>query len=112
MLFVPYVPPQHPSPRAEELARRLKDVIDQYSSLHPDLSAEDIRQAAQLAAASRGQDKRVVVAAVVGALALAACVMIAVLKHQTQMDEQLILPAIVLVVGIAVVGLLFYLKSR
>jgi len=111
MLFVPVAPPR-PSPRAEELAKRLGEAIDAYSVLHPDLSPLEIQQAAQLAATKRGQPNPVIAAAVVAAI-LAVGVLFAVAsKNQAGLDEQFVIPGIIVIVGVVLVGLMFYLKSR
>ncbi len=45
MVFVPYVPPQPPSPRAQELGQRVQLTIAEFRQKYPDLSDEEIRQA-------------------------------------------------------------------
>lgn len=54
LAFVPIVPPQPPSPRAEELSQRLAEAIEQFRLQNPDLSSRDVEQAARLALARSG----------------------------------------------------------
>jgi hypothetical protein len=74
LAFIPYVPPQPPSPRAEELGQRLAETIEQYRQQHPDLDRTDVRQATRLALARSGGGPAVargaLVAVVAGALLL------------------------------------------
>jgi hypothetical protein len=112
MLFVPYVPHERPSPRAEELGKRLAETIDAYCREHPDLSGEEIRQAAHLATASKAGQNPAVAVAVVAVFILAGVLAALVAKGHLGFDEQFLLPGIVLLVVILVVGVLFFLKSR
>lgn len=50
-MFVPTYVATARSPRAEELSRQLAEVIRSYRSAHPDLSALEVSQALQAAAA-------------------------------------------------------------
>lgn len=53
--FVPYVPSaQPPSPRAQELGRRLAETIESFRREHPDTSPAEMREAVRLALAGRG----------------------------------------------------------
>jgi hypothetical protein len=77
MLFVPYVPaPPPPSPRAQELGRRLRETIEGFLQEHPGTTGSEIRQALQLAAreiCGKGATAAVAVGAglaILGALAL------------------------------------------
>jgi hypothetical protein len=64
MSFVPivFIPPPPPSPRAQELARRLAELIEQFRSEHPDASGAEVRQALQLAAPRSASAQGVMVA--------------------------------------------------
>jgi len=112
MLFVPYVPPHRPSARAQELSRRLKETIDQYSILHPDLKTEEIQQAAQLVTPRAVQQKQIVALVIAGAVLLVAALGAVVEKGGSGIDEQFLLPGIILVVGVVLVGVMIVLKSR
>ena len=48
-MIVPYAPEGTPSPRAQELGERLALIIAEYQQKNPDVSAEEIRVAAQIA---------------------------------------------------------------
>lgn len=48
-MIVPYVPPQTPSPRAQELGQRVALTIAAFQQKYPDLSEEEVRQALALA---------------------------------------------------------------
>jgi hypothetical protein len=67
-MIVPYVPEETPSPRAQELGQRLALVISEYQQRNPDVSAEEIRVATQIAAghitARRGAAPALLAAAV------------------------------------------------
>lgn len=52
MVFVPYVPPQPPSPRAQELGQRVQLTIAEFRQKYPDLSDEEIHQALASAVSS------------------------------------------------------------
>ena len=54
MSFVPVAPPQPPSPRAQELGRRLGEVVEKFRREHPDLTGTEIRQAMGLATGGMG----------------------------------------------------------
>jgi hypothetical protein len=71
--FVPYVPPQSPSPRAQELGQRVALTIAEFRQKYPDLSDEEIREALLSAASpsSSGTDRP---AAALGAIAAAVAV--------------------------------------
>ena len=63
-----------PSPRAQELGQRLALVISEYQQNNPDVSAEEIRVAAQIAAgrvtARRGAQPAVLAGVIAAAVAL------------------------------------------
>jgi len=50
MIFPAHVPERTPSPQAQELAQRLALVIAEFQQRNPDVSAEEIRAATQIAA--------------------------------------------------------------
>jgi hypothetical protein len=59
MAYIPVTPhiPQPPSPVAQELGRRIGELIDQYSIENPGLSTIEIQQALQIAAQQRGTNR-------------------------------------------------------
>ncbi|MGA2381855.1 MAG: hypothetical protein ABSG61_00315 [Gemmatimonadales bacterium] len=73
-MITPYVPEQTPSPRAQELGQRLALVIAEYQQRNPEVSAEEIRVATEIAAghvtARRGAAPALLAAAVAAVAAL------------------------------------------
>ena len=64
MTFVPVVTnPPAPSPRANELGRRLTETIDRFRQEDPDVSSAEIRQALSLATPRAGTDSTSIAAA-------------------------------------------------
>ena len=49
MIIPSHAPSQPPSPRVQELGQRIALAISEYQQRNPDLSAEEVRAAAQLA---------------------------------------------------------------
>jgi MYXO-CTERM domain-containing protein len=74
VIFPVHVPEQPPSPRVQELGHKLTLAIAEFQQRNPDLSAEEIRAAAQLATnqvdAPRGVAPRAVTAVVAGVVAV------------------------------------------
>ena len=74
MIIPAHVPSQTPSPRVQELGQRITLAISEFQQRNPDLSAQEIREAAQLATnqvdAPRGAPARVVAAVVAGVAAV------------------------------------------
>jgi hypothetical protein len=74
MMMPTYVPEQMPSPRAQELGQKLALVIAEFQQNNPDVSAEEIRVATQIAAghvtARRGPALGALAAAVAAVVAL------------------------------------------
>jgi hypothetical protein len=58
MLFVPFIPPQASSPRAQELARKVEETITQFRQQHPDMSAFEVRSALRQARCAAGVSPR------------------------------------------------------
>jgi hypothetical protein len=108
MVFVPMVPPPQPSPRAQELGQRFALTIAEFEQKYPDLSAEEIRQAMEVAA-SRSPDHRrpaaAGVAAVVAGLAVAAGLGVFLLGDRVAVPLVGAWPAIVAVAVAALVAL-------
>jgi hypothetical protein len=112
-MFVPMVPPQLPSPRAQELGQRVALTIAEFQQKYPDLSAEEIRQALEVAA-NRSPDRARpaaggIVAAVAG-LAAAAGLGVFLLGDRVAVPLVGAWPAIVAVAVAAVVALV--VRSR
>jgi len=73
-MIIPSNAPSQPSPRAQELGQRIALTIAEFQQRNPDVSAEEVRAAAQLATqqvdARAGAPRRAVAAAAAGAVAL------------------------------------------
>ena len=114
LAFVPYVPPQPPSPRAMELGQRLAEVIEQYRQLHPDLNRADVAQATQFALARAGGSgaavPRAVLLAVMGAVV--AGLFVALATSRGEWGSQPAVAMIVVAIAVAAVLLLVLLKRR
>ena len=66
MTFVPVVTnPPAPSPRANELGRRLTETIDRFREEDPSVSPSEVRQALMLARPRDGSDRSSIAAALV-----------------------------------------------
>jgi hypothetical protein len=65
MPFVPVVPASPPSPRAQELGRRLSEVVENFRREHSDMSGTEIRQAMRLAMGGVGVRPRALILGVV-----------------------------------------------
>ncbi len=74
MIFPVQAPERTPSPRAQELAQRLALAIAEFQQRNPDVSAEEVRVAAQIATGQvttrRGAAPGALAAAVVAAVVL------------------------------------------
>lgn len=97
-MYVPTPPP--PSPRARELADYLSQVVDAYHKDHPELTAEDVRQALELNIPSSRNAMRAIAVGLGGVMALAVVGFFLL----SQSGEGQPFPwAIVAVVGLAVI---------
>lgn len=82
MTFVPIiVPPPQPSPRAQELSRRVSEVVERFRREHPDMSASEIRQALSMASMRNGSSRAVLIAVLLGTIALVAATVLLVLSR-------------------------------
>jgi hypothetical protein len=74
MIIPSYASSQPPSPRVQELGHRIALAISEFQQRNPDLSAEEVRAAAQLATsqvdAPRGAPARTLAAVVAGVVAV------------------------------------------
>jgi hypothetical protein len=114
MFFVPTPPPQLPSPRAQELGQRMALTIAEFQQRYPDLSAEELRQAMEVAASrspERGRPAAAGVAAMLAALAVAAGVGVFFLGSRVSIPHGGALPAI-LAAAVAVLIAFVVRKSR
>jgi len=115
MVFVPMMgQPQLPSPRAQELGQRVAMTIAEFQQKYPDLSAEEIRQAMEVAAnrsPDRGRPAAAGVAAVVAGLAVAAGVGVFFLGNRVSIPHGGALPAI-LAACVAVLVAFLVRRSR
>jgi hypothetical protein len=105
MVFVPMVPPPQPSPHAQELGQRFTLTIAEFQQKYPDLSAEEIRQALEVAAARSPERSRPAAAGLVAgvaALAGAAGLGVYVLGDRVAVPHGGAVPAI-LALGVALV---------
>jgi len=96
--FVPMVPQQPPSPRAQELGQRFALTIAEFQQKYPDLSAEEVRQALALASersADRVRPAAASVAAVAAGVAAAAGLGVFLLGDRLTLPHGAALPAIV-----------------
>jgi hypothetical protein len=109
VFFVPMVPSQPPSPRAQELGQRFALAIAEFQQKYPDLSAEEIRQALEVASdrsPERARPAAAGIAAVVAGLAVAAGLGVFLLGNGVSVPHGGALPAIGAVIVAALVALL------
>ncbi|HSG80795.1 MAG TPA: DUF3188 domain-containing protein [Gemmatimonadota bacterium] len=114
MSYVPIVPRPPDSPRVRELSERLAEVIQQFQDRYP-MSASEIRQALRIAAARTSGSRAGVFMALAAATALLVGIgVFAYYLGQTQPDggDVTALPAVVIGVGVVVVGVVAYLRHR
>jgi hypothetical protein len=117
MAFVPQVPPsQGTSPRARDLAQRLKQEIDTFTRQHPGTSPADIRQAGELVTGRAGGSRtaaRRAVASLLGGLLVAGGLAVFLAARQGGdglPDFQV--PAVAIAVAIGLVALVFVIRRR
>jgi hypothetical protein len=112
MIFVPFVPPPPPSPRAQELGRRLRETVDEFKRDNPGLKGAEIRQAMHLG--MQGQTEAGTRVAVGLALGLGLLVLFGFLfmGHQMPLGGQTVILTSLIVLGVLLVGIVFVLKNR
>ncbi len=114
MTYVPVGPPPVESPRVRELSQRLAEVIDEYERQYP-MSAGEIRQALRIASskkASGGAGTVVAVAAGMGLLLGIGVFAYFLAQRQPGGGDVTAIPAILIGVGVVVVGLVVFLRNR
>lgn len=115
MVFVPvpYTPPQ-PSPRVQDLSAQLTRVIEDYEKRFPNLSAAEVRQAAQLAVQKRAPGSmatRQVIAMAVGLAAFVAGLGVFMTRQGVLADVEI--PWMMVSIGsVAVIGAVVFLLRR
>ncbi|MGH2628324.1 MAG: hypothetical protein ACRDHY_16930 [Anaerolineales bacterium] len=111
MVFVPVPPPRfQPSPRAQDLSRRLAQVIEEFERQYPGTSPSDVQQAMELAvgrSAGRPAARRT---AAVAAAVLAAVAAGAVALIRSSGDASI--PLMAIVTGVAVVVAIVVVVGR
>lgn len=112
MVFVPVPPPRfQPSPRAQDLSRRLAQVIEEFERQYPGTSPSDVQQAMELAV-GRGAGRpaatrrtAVVAGAIFAAVAAGA---VGLIRSSGDAD----IPVMAIVTGIAVVVAIVVMVAR
>jgi hypothetical protein len=111
LAFIPIVPSPPPSPRAEALGQRLAETIEQFRQQDPELSSQDVEQAARLALARSGGasagSRRPLVAA---AVAVLVGLLVALGANGGRCPAQA--PVVYVAVAIAVVALILVMVKR
>ena len=111
MVFVPVPPPRfQASPRAQDLSRRLAQVIEEFERQYPGTTPSDVQQAVELAvgrgaARPAGRRTAVVAGAVLAAVAAGAVGLIRSLGDAG-------IPVMAIVTGIAVVVAIVVMVAR
>jgi hypothetical protein len=115
MTYVPGIPPpQSDSPRVRELSKKLADVIDDFQGQYP-MRPGEIRQALRIAAsqkASGGAGTAVAVASGVGLLIAIGLFAYYISQREPGAGDIAAIPAVLIGVGIVVVGVAAYLRNR
>ena len=112
MIIPAHVPPQVPSPRAQELGQRLALVIAEYQQNHPEVSGEEIRVATQIAAGHVSAPPRPAVGALAAAVAAVAALG-GFLFFERGSPAGAHLPWIAIAVGVvALAGVMVALRNR
>lgn len=102
--FVPHPPP--PSPRAQELGRRLAEVVDAFRAEHPDLEGEEVRQALQLARGWGGAGARTMLPIVAALLAVLVALGLLLFRSGADGGTPILFPAAMMLVVLMVVVML------
>lgn len=119
MVFIPVVPhrPVEHSPRALDLARRLKEEVDKFERQYPGTSREDLRAAAAIAigddSPAKVPPRRAIAAAVAGIIAALGGLGV-VMEASQQGGGAPALPVVAVAVMVACVGIIVavVLRSR
>ncbi len=112
MILPTYVPEQLPSPRAQELGERLSLVIAEFQQKNPEVSAEEIHVAAQIAT-GRVTARRSAPTAVLAGVAAAAVGLGVLLYMERGVPGEVHVPWLVIGTGaILLVGVFVALSRR
>lgn len=113
MTFVPYVPPPQPSPKAHDLANRLKSVIEAFRQQNPGVTTGEIQQAISMASASLGPHRGVLAALIlVGVIALGGFALAYSGMGPQLLGSKTVVLAILVGVGVLAAALAAVLKRR
>ena len=78
MTFVPVIiPPPQPSPRSQELSRRVGELVEQFRREHPEMNASEIHQALSMASTRAGSSRSLRIALMLGIALLTALLVFA-----------------------------------
>jgi hypothetical protein len=73
MTFIPVIiPSPQPSPRSQELSRRVGELVEQFRREHPEMNASEIHQALSMASTRAGSSKGLRTALLLGVALLTA----------------------------------------
>ncbi len=114
MTYVPVIPRPPDSPRVRELSQRLADVIEEYERQYP-MSPGEIRQALRITGskkASGGAGTAVAVASGIALLVGIGVFAFYLSQRQPDAGDVTAIPAVLIGVGIAAVGLVAFLRNR
>lgn len=103
MFYVPFVPPQSPSPRAYELSRRLIDVVSNYCRENPNTTNLDIRHALNITSKDVGISNQAIIAAILAGIFGLGILGFYFFSRQSHFGNQSLILAIIIVVGIFIV---------
>ncbi|KPJ61566.1 MAG: hypothetical protein AMJ46_00165 [Latescibacteria bacterium DG_63] len=112
MPFVPVTPPPPPSPRAQELGRRLREVIDNFRREHPDMTGTEISQAMGLAMRGAGSRRQALLIGVVLALLALGFLAFFLFRRQSGEEGQTVILPIIVVLAMVFAGAAAFLKNR
>jgi hypothetical protein len=104
MSFVPFIPPKRSaSARTEELARRIKEVIEGFRREHPDLGRREIREAVRMALVGAGAGPQAAAVLLGATLAVIGGLLLYIFSFEG--DKEGRLPVIVIGILVAFIAL-------
>lgn len=112
MSFVPFIPPdQSSSARAQELGRRIREVIENFRREHPDLKVREIQQAMRIALMGASASSKSAALLLLGAVAAIGGLFVFFFSYGGENEGRL--PVIAIAVLVAFIGLVFVkLRNR